>query len=144
MALTGDYLPSPSDHARRQAEAYEASGGTEADTLAGVPIVVLTTIGARSGALRKTPLMRVEHEGAYAVIASQGGAPTHPSWFHNLTANPLVELQDGAERRRHRARVATGEERERWWARAVAVWPDYEGYQTRTEREIPVVALDPV
>ena len=142
MPLPGEYAPSPSDRARLQAEAFEASGGTEQSTLAGVPIIVLTTVGARTGGLRKTPLMRVEHEGRYAVIASQGGAPTHPSWFHNLRANPLVELQDGAVRRDYRARVVAGAERAQWWARAVAVWPAYDDYQARTDREIPVVVLE--
>ncbi len=144
MPLTGDYAPSPSDHARVQAERYEATDGREAGTLRGVPIIVLTSVGARTGQLRKTPLMRVEHEGRYAVVASMGGAPKHPVWYHNLVAHPRVELQDGAVRRDYEARELAGEERAQWWARAVAVWPDYDQYQARTERLIPVFLLEPV
>ena len=143
MPLSGDYAPSPSDHARTQAERFEASGGREANTLRGVPIIVLTTVGARTGKLRKTPLMRVEHEGRYAVVASMGGAPNHPVWFHNVVAHPRVELQDGADRRDYDARELTGTERAEWWARATAVWPDYDSYQARTDRVIPVFLLEP-
>lgn len=143
MPLTGEYAPSPSDHARIQAERYEATDGREANTLRGVPIIVLTSVGARTGSLRKTPLMRVEHDGRYAVVASRGGAPTHPVWYHNLVAHPRVELQDGAVRREYDARELTGAERAEWWARAVAVWPDYDQYQARTERVIPVFVLEP-
>lgn len=144
MPLTGEYAPSTNDHARLQAERFEATDGREANTLDGVPIVVLTTVGARTGTLRKTPLMRVEHEGRYAVVASMGGAPSHPVWFHNVVAHPLVELQDGAVRRDYVAREVDGREREEWWDRAVAVWPDYARYQTRTSRVIPVLVLEPV
>lgn len=143
MPLTGEYAPSPSDHARIQAERYEASDGREANTLRGVPIIVLTSVGARTGSLRKTPLMRVEHDGRYAVVASRGGAPTHPVWYHNLVAHPRVELQDGAVKREYDARELAGEERAEWWARAVAVWPDYDQYQARTDRVIPVFLLEP-
>ncbi len=143
MPLTGDYAPSPSDRARTQAEQFEASGGREAGTLNGVPIIVLTTVGARTGKLRKTPLMRVEHEGRYAVVASMGGAPRHPVWYHNVVAHPRVELQDGAAKRDYDAREVTGTERDEWWARAVAVWPDYDSYQARTDRVIPVFVLEP-
>ena len=143
MPLTGDYAPSPSDRARTQAELFEASGGTEGNLLNGVPIIVLTTVGAKTGHLRKTPLMRVEHEGRYAVVASMGGAPKHPVWYHNVVAHPHVELQDGAEKRDYTAHEATGEERALWWERAVAVWPDYAQYQTRTTRQIPVFVLTP-
>ena len=143
MPLTGEYAPSPSDHARIQAERFEATDGREANTLRGVPIVVLTSIGARTGRLRKTPLMRVEHDGRYAVVASRGGAPTHPVWYHNLVAHPRVELQDGAVKREYDARELAGAERAEWWARAVAVWPDYDEYQARTERTIPVFLLEP-
>ena len=141
MPLTGEYVPSPSDFARNQVEAFEASGGAEANTLNGVPIIVLTTVGAKTGQLRKTPLMRVEHDGEYAVVASKGGAPSHPVWYHNVVAHPQVELQDGATRRDYVAHEATGAERDAWWARAVAVWPDYATYQTKTTRQIPVVVL---
>lgn len=144
MPLTGEYAASTSDRARKQAEAFEASDGREANTLRGVPIILLTSVGARSGKLRKTPLMRVEHDGEYAVVASQGGAPEHPTWYHNLVANPHVELQDGAVRKDYLAHEATGAERDAWWARAVEVWPDYAQYQTRTDRLIPVFVLTPM
>ncbi|MFC8190200.1 nitroreductase family deazaflavin-dependent oxidoreductase [Cellulomonas sp. NPDC057328] len=144
MPLTGEYAPSPSTFARDQAERYEASGGTEAATLEGRPIIVLTTVGATSGKLRKTPLMRVEHDGEYAVVASKGGAPEHPTWFHNIVAHPRVELQDGAVRKDYEARLVTGDERAAWWERAVATWPAYEDYTRRTDREIPVFVLTPV
>src|SRR3954451_6363167 len=131
MPLTGDYAPSTSDWARKQAEAFEASGGAEANLLRGKTIIVLTTVGAKSGALRKTPLMRVEHDGRYAVVASRGGAPEAPQWYWNLRKNPHVELQDGAVKRDYVARELSGEERSEWWARAVEAWPDYENYQTK-------------
>lgn len=144
MPLTGEYAPSTSQWAREQAERFEASGGTEANTLQGVPIIVLTSLGARSGTLRKTALMRVEHEGSYAVVASKGGAPDHPRWYHNLVAHPLVELQDGAVRRDYTVHEATGGERDAWWARALTVWPAYASYQAKTDRLIPVLVLTPV
>jgi len=144
MPLTGECAPSPSDRARTQVERFEASGGREANTLDGVPIVVLTTVGAKTGKLRKTPLMRVEHEGRYAVVASMGGAPKHPVWYHNVVAHPHVELQDGPVKRDYVARELSGAEREEWWARAVAVWPDYARYQERTSRVIPVFLLEPL
>lgn len=144
MPLTGEYEPSPSDWAREQAETFERTGGAEANTLRGVPIILLTSVGARSGKLRKTPLMRVEHGGEYAVVASKGGAPEHPVWYHNLVANPHVELQDGPVRTDYTAREVTGDERETWWARSVEVWPDYAVYQTKTERRIPVFVLTPM
>jgi deazaflavin-dependent oxidoreductase (nitroreductase family) len=142
MPLQGEYAPSPSDWARKQAETYEASGGTEATTLRGLPVVVLTTVGARTGKLRKTPLMRVEHDGTYAVVASRGGAPKHPVWYHNLKAHSEVELQDGPVKQDLRAREVTGEERAIWWARAVEAFPDYADYQTKTDRQIPVFVLE--
>ncbi|KGM12875.1 nitroreductase family deazaflavin-dependent oxidoreductase [Cellulomonas bogoriensis] len=144
MPLSGEYAPSTLDWAREQAERFEASDGREANTLNGVPIILMTSLGARSGKIRKTPLMRVEHDGEYAAIASQGGAPTHPGWYHNLTSHPLVELQDGAVRRDYTVREVTGEERELWWARAAAVWPDYDEYARKTDRVIPVLVLSPV
>jgi F420H(2)-dependent quinone reductase len=143
MSLDREYEPSPEQWVRDQVAAYESSGGTEATTLRGVPVVVVTSIGAKSGKVRKNPVMRVEHDGSYALVASKGGAPTHPTWYHNLVAHPHVELQDGPVRRRYAARVAEGEERARWWKRAVAVWPEYADYQTRTDREIPVFIADP-
>ncbi|HEY5853828.1 MAG TPA: nitroreductase family deazaflavin-dependent oxidoreductase [Aldersonia sp.] len=143
MPLTGEYAPSPRDMSRNQADTFERTDGREANTLQGVPIILLTTKGAKSGKLRKTPLMRIEHDGEYAVVASMGGAPKHPLWYHNLVANPHVELQDGAERKDYDAHLAEGAEREQWWERCVAVWPDYAVYQTKTSRVIPVFVLAP-
>ena len=144
MPLPGEYQPSPEQWVRDQVEAYEGSGGTEGTTLRDMPVVILTTLGARSGLLRKTPLMRVEHEGVYAAVASLGGAPKHPVWYFNVLAQPLVELQDGPVKGDHRAREVHGEEKALWWERAVAAFPDYADYQRRTEREIPVFVLEPV
>jgi deazaflavin-dependent oxidoreductase (nitroreductase family) len=144
MALNGEYVPSPSARSRDQVELFERTDGAEGNTLRGVPIVVVTSIGAKSGKVRKTPLMRVEHGGEYAIVASQGGAPEHPQWYHNLVAHPVVELQDGPVRREYRAAEVTGEERDTWWRRAAAVWPDYDDYQERTSRQIPVFVLRPV
>ena len=141
MPLDGEYAPSTSEWARKQAEAYESSGGTDAPDLRGMPIIVLTSVGAKSGMLRKTALMRVEHDGEYAVVASQGGAPTHPVWYWNLTKTPQVELQDGAEKHDYLAREVTGDEKALWWERAVAAYPPYADYQTKTERQIPVFLL---
>jgi deazaflavin-dependent oxidoreductase (nitroreductase family) len=141
MPLTGIYEPSSSEWARTQAERFEATNGAEANTLRDVPIILLTSVGAKTGRLRKTPLMRVEHDGQYAVVASKGGAPTHPVWYHNLVKQPHVELQDGADRADYDARLVEGEERALWWERAVAVWPDYAEYQSKTDREIPVFVL---
>ena len=143
MPLVGEYAPSTSEFAREQVELIESSGGTRGTTLNDRPVVVLWTLGAKSGKIRKTPLMRVEHDGEYAVVASMGGAPTHPVWYRNLLAHPLVELQDGPVRRDYVAREVTGAERDAWWERATAVWPDYDTYTTRTERQIPVVVLTP-
>ncbi|GIG20857.1 F420H(2)-dependent quinone reductase [Cellulomonas chitinilytica] len=144
MPLTGEYAPSTSDWARTQAETYERTGGREAATLQGKPVIVLTTVGARSGKLHKTALMRVEHDGSYAVVASKGGAPQHPAWYHNLVAHPHVELQDGAVKKDYLARELAGEERATWWDRALVTWPAYAGYQTKTDRLIPVFVLEPI
>jgi F420H(2)-dependent quinone reductase len=143
MPLTGVYEASPYAQAANQAEEFEASGGTKNNTMRGVPIILLTTKGAKTGKLRKTPLMRVEHEGEYAVVASLGGAPKHPVWYHNVVANPLVELQDGADKRDYLAREVHGEEKALWWERSAAVWPDYNAYQRKTDREIPIFVLTP-
>jgi F420H(2)-dependent quinone reductase len=143
MPLTGEYEPSAASWARDQVEQYESSGGTQGTELNGKPVIILTSIGARSGKVRKTPLMRVEHDGEYAVVASQGGAPEHPVWYYNLVADPHVELQDGPVKRDYQAREAQGAEREEWWQRAVAAWPDYAEYQTKTTRVIPVFVLTP-
>ncbi|MFB8085626.1 nitroreductase family deazaflavin-dependent oxidoreductase [Streptomyces sp. NPDC055992] len=144
MPLQGEYEPSPAQWVRDQVEQYESSGGTEGTTMRGMPVIVLTTVGAKSGKIRKTPLMRVEHDGLYAVVASQGGAPTHPVWYHNLKADPRAELQDGPARSDMTAREVTGEEKARWWERAVAAFPDYADYQKKTDRQIPVFVLEPV
>jgi deazaflavin-dependent oxidoreductase (nitroreductase family) len=144
MPLEGEYEPSPSKWVRDQVELYERSGGTEGTTLGdtGLPVIILTTRGARSGKLRKTPLMRVEHEGRYAVVASLGGAPKHPVWYHNVLADPRVTLQDGPVRQDMTARELTGEEKAEWWERAVAAYPAYADYQKKTDREIPVFVLE--
>ena len=144
MPLTGEYAPSTSDWAREQAELFERTNGAEGNLLQGRPIILLTTLGATSGKLRKTALMRVEHDGEYAIVASRGGASKHPSWYHNVVDAPLVELQDGPVRKDYVPRELSGEEREIWWKRAVEAWPDYEGYQKKTDRLIPVFLLTPV
>lgn len=144
MPLTGDYEPSTSDWAREQAERFEASSGSEAATLRGMPIVVVTSVGAKSRKLRKTALMRVEHDGVYAVVASLGGAPKHPVWYYNLKKHPHVELQDGPAKGDYLAREVSGDEKAVWWERAVAAYPDYAAYQARTTREIPVFVLEPM
>ncbi|HET6626321.1 MAG TPA: nitroreductase family deazaflavin-dependent oxidoreductase [Nocardioidaceae bacterium] len=143
MSLVGEYVPSPSQRARDQVEAYESSGGSRGTTMRGMPVIILTTLGARSGKIRKTPLMRVEHDGAYAVVASQGGAPTHPVWYHNIVAHPEVELQDGPVKQEYLAHEATGDEKGIWWQRAVDAYPDYADYQKKTDREIPLFVLEP-
>ena len=144
MPLNGEYAPSTSAWAREQAERYEASGGTEALTLrdTGLPVIVLTTLGAKSGKLRKTALMRVEHDGVYAVVASLGGAPKHPQWYFNILAQPVVELQDEAQKHDYRAREVFGDEKALWWERAVAAYPPYADYQNKTDRQIPVFVLE--
>jgi F420H(2)-dependent quinone reductase len=144
MPLTGDYEPSTSDWARENAEQYMDSGGTEGTELKGRPVILLTTIGAKTGKVRKTPLMRVEHGGDYAVVASLGGAPKHPVWYHNIVAHPRVELQDGTATKEYDAREVFGDEKAAWWERAVATWPDYAEYQKKTDRQIPVFVLTPV
>jgi F420H(2)-dependent quinone reductase len=144
MEQTREYLPSTSAWARKQAERYEASNGTEANLLRGVPIIVLTTVGAKSGGLRKTALMRVEHDGRYAVVASKGGAPDEPKWAENMRRHPQVRLQDGAAKRDYLARELSGDERDEWWSRSTAVWPDYDAYQTKTDRLIAVFVLEPL
>ena len=144
MPLTGEYAPSTSAWARKQAEAFEASDGAEANELQGKPIIVLTSKGAKSGKLRKNALMRVEHEGVYAVVASRGGAPEHPQWYWNLVAHPLVELQDAAQKHDYRAREVHGDEKALWWERAVAAYPPYADYQEKTDRQIPVFVLERV
>lgn len=143
MPLTGEYEPSPSEWVRMQVETYEKTDGAEGGDLAGIPVVIVTTVGRKSGKLRKTPLMRVEHEGAYAAVASQGGAPTHPVWYWNITAHPHVEVRDKDRVADYTARELSGSERDLWWERAVAVYPDYADYQENTDRSIPVFVLEP-
>jgi deazaflavin-dependent oxidoreductase (nitroreductase family) len=144
MPLTGEYEPSTSDWSRENAETYIKSGGTEGTELKGKAVILLTTVGAKTGKLRKTPLMRVEHDGEYAVVASLGGAPKHPVWYWNVKKNPRVELQDGTVTKDYDAHEVVGEEKAAWWERAVAAWPDYAEYQKKTDRQIPVFVLTPV
>ena len=145
MTIDGEYAPSPAAWVRDQVAEFEASDGARANTLPGTddPIVVVTAIGATSGKVRKIPLMRIERDGRYLAVASKGGADHNPTWFHNLVANPDVDLQDGAEKGPYRARLLAGEEREVWWQHAVATWPTYGEYQTKTERQIPLFLLEP-
>ena len=142
MPLTGDYEPTTSRRSRKQIEQYEATDGRKGGDLRGKPVIVLTSVGAKTGKLRKTALMRVEHEGVYAAVASLGGAPKHPVWYFNLKANPHVELQDGATKKDYTAREVTGDEKVLWWDRAVEAWPDYAKYKKKTDRDIPVFVLE--
>jgi deazaflavin-dependent oxidoreductase (nitroreductase family) len=144
MPLDGEYEPSTQGWVRDQVELFESSGGTQGTELRGMPVIIMTNRGVKSGKLRKTPLMRVEHEGLYAVVASQGGAPVHPSWYFNLLADPHVELQDGPVRKDYIAREITDDEKREWWRRAVAAFPPYRDYQARTKRQIPVFVLEPI
>jgi F420H(2)-dependent quinone reductase len=143
MPLSGTYEPSPDKRSREQVDLYESTDGAEGNTMRGKPVIILTSRGAKSGKIRKTPLMRVEHDGRYAVVASQGGAPEHPVWYHNLVADPHVELQDGPDKRDMTVRELEGEERAQWWRRAVEAFPPYAEYQTRTDRVIPLLLLEP-
>jgi F420H(2)-dependent quinone reductase len=143
MPLQGEYEPSPYERASKQVADFEASNGAEGNTMRGMPVVVITTVGAKSGKLRKIPLMRVESEGRYAIVASLGGAPRHPVWYYNVKANPQVELQDGPVKQDMVAREVTGDEKAQWWEIAVDAYPDYADYQTRTDRQIPVFVLEP-
>jgi deazaflavin-dependent oxidoreductase (nitroreductase family) len=144
MAVEGVYEPSTWAWVRDQVELYESSGGTQGTTLrdTGLPVVIISNRGVRTGKLRKTPVMRVEHGGRYAAVASQGGAPVHPRWYYNLRANPRVEVQDGPHKWDMIAREATGAERAEWWDRAVAAYPPYADYQEKTTRQIPVFILE--
>jgi deazaflavin-dependent oxidoreductase (nitroreductase family) len=147
VTLQGDYVPSPAQWVRDQVEAYERSGGTEANTLrdTGLPVVIVTHRGTKTGAVRKSPLMRVEHDGEYALIASVGGAPSNPAWYRNLVAAPDdVLVQDGPAPMPVRVREVEGDERELWWGRAVAAFPPYADYQRNTTRRIPVLVATPL
>jgi deazaflavin-dependent oxidoreductase (nitroreductase family) len=144
--IEGEYEPSPRDWVREQVETYERTGGREANTLrdTGLPIIIVTTRGNKSGKVRKIPLMRVEHDGEYALVASYGGSPAHPVWYYNLIADPTnITIQDGPEPFAVDVRQITGEERARWWDRAVAAYPPYAEYQERTDRLIPVFVATP-
>jgi deazaflavin-dependent oxidoreductase (nitroreductase family) len=144
MTIHGEYVPSPSQWVRDQVALYESSGGTEGTTLHDRPVILVTSLGAKSGKVRKTPLMRVEHGGCYALVASQGGAPKHPVWYFNLTSHPEIELQDGPAKESYSTRELSGDERATWWERAVEAFPDYADYQLKTEREIPVLLAEPL
>ncbi len=144
MPLSGEYQPSTFDFSRDQVDRIERSGGTEGTDNQGKPVIVLTTVGAKTGKLRKTPLMRVEHDGEYAVVASLGGAPKNPVWYYNVVANPHVELQDGPAKQDYQAREVHDEEYAQWFERAVAVWPDYAEYQKKTDRKMPIFVLTPM
>jgi deazaflavin-dependent oxidoreductase (nitroreductase family) len=146
MSLSGEYEPSPSQWVRDQVDAYESSGGQRGNTLGdtGLPVIIVTTRGNKSGKLRKTPLMRVEHDGQHLLVASKGGAPAHPVWYYNLVADPdAVMIQDGPEPFDASVRELSGEERAAWWERAVAAYPPYAEYQEKTERQIPVLVASP-
>jgi len=143
MAIEGEYVPSPSPWVRDQVEKYEGSGGTEGAELQGKPVVIVTNRGAKTGAVRKTPLMRVEHEGSYAAVGSKGGAPENPVWVYNLRKHPQVVVQDGDKVVEMTAREVIGDERAAWWDVALAAWPAYADYQKKTERLIPVFVLEP-
>jgi deazaflavin-dependent oxidoreductase (nitroreductase family) len=143
MATNGDYVPSPSGWVRKQVEEIERTGTTDSVHIMQRPVVLLTMRGARTGAVRKVPVMRVEHDGVFAAVASKGGAPEHPQWYRNLKAHPDIELQAGTETVPVRARELSGSERERWWERCVAAYPPYAEYQTKTDRLIPVFVLEP-
>jgi deazaflavin-dependent oxidoreductase (nitroreductase family) len=144
MALSGTYVPSKQQWVREHVDLYEATDGEQGATLPGSddPTVVITSVGAKSGSLRKNPVMRVERDGKYVAIASKGGAPDNPEWFHNFVAHPEVELQDGPDKHTYQARLLSGEERTEWWEHAVATWPTYGEYQKKTDREIPVFLLE--
>ncbi|MGW5687796.1 nitroreductase/quinone reductase family protein [Nonomuraea sp. NPDC003754] len=144
MALTGDYEPSSSAWVREHVEQIMRTGTTDGVTIRGLPTVLMTYRGAKTGKVRKTPLMRVEHEGRYAAVASKGGAPANPQWYASLVVEPVVELQDGTATGEYRAREVFGEEKAQWWRRAVAAYPDYADYQRKTDRQIPVFVLEPV
>ncbi|MGV0609027.1 nitroreductase family deazaflavin-dependent oxidoreductase [Mycobacterium kansasii] len=144
MPLEGEYAPSLLGWSREQADKYSESGGTEGTEMKGKPVVLLTTVGAKTGKLRKTPLMRVEHNGEYAIVASLGGAPQNPVWYYNVKKNPRVELRDGTVTRDYQAREVFGDEKATWWDRAVRAWPDYAEYQKNTDRQIPLFVLTPV
>jgi deazaflavin-dependent oxidoreductase (nitroreductase family) len=142
MTIEGEYAPSTQEWVRNHVDKISKAGTTDVATIRGLPVVLMTMRGAKSGKVRKVPVMRVEHDGAYAVVASKGGAPMSPNWYHNLKANPDITLQDGTEVHSYVAREVDGDERDLWWERAVAAFPEYAEYQTRTARRIPVLVLE--
>ena len=142
MPLQGEYEPGTLEWARKQADLIEESGGTKGTEMNGMRVILVTSVGNKSGKLRKTPLMRVEHDGRYAAVASLGGAPKHPVWYHNIVANPHVEVQDGTVKQDMTAREVFGDEKAEWWERAVAAFPPYAEYQKKTDREIPVFLVE--
>lgn len=144
MALSGEYEPSPWKWARDDAETIMKSGTTSGTEMKGKPVVLLTSVGAKTGKIRKTPLMRVEHDGQYAIVASMGGAPQNPVWYYNVKAHPCVELQDGDITMECQAREINGDEKALWWQRAVQAYPEYEDYQRSTDRQIPMFVLTPI
>jgi deazaflavin-dependent oxidoreductase (nitroreductase family) len=144
VTIEGEYEPSTSEWVRNHVSSITEAGTTDVATIRGLPVVMMTMRGARSGKVRKVPVMRVEHDGEYAVVASQGGAPVHPSWYFNLKAGPNITLQDGPESHEYTVRELDGAERALWWDRAVAAYPDYAEYQTRTTRLIPVLVAERV
>ncbi len=146
MTLQGEYVPSKAAWVREQVAKFEATDGAEANTLrdTGYPIVVITSRGAKSGVLRKNPVMRVERDGVYVAIASKGGADEHPEWYYNFVAHPEVDLQDGPVRKTYKVELVEGAEREDLWQLAVDTWPTYKSYQEKTERQIPVFKLTPI
>lgn len=143
MPLQGEYADEKTSWVKGQLAKIDESGTTESVDIMGMPVVVFTVRGAKSGKLRRVPLMRVEHDGVYAAVASKGGAPEHPAWYHNIKANPEVEVQDGTARQDAVAREISGSERDQWWERAVAAYPPYAEYQTKTDRQIPVFLIEP-
>ncbi|GAA2153241.1 deazaflavin-dependent oxidoreductase (nitroreductase family) [Humibacillus xanthopallidus] len=144
MTTSGEYVPSPRKGSRDQVSEIERTGTTDSVDIMGLPVVLLTMVGAKTGAIRKVPLMRVEHAGLYAAVASMGGSPEHPQWYWNLRQHPELDLQDGTVVTRRRARELEGAERDAWWERCVAAFPPYAGYQRKTERLIPLFVLEPV
>ena len=143
MSVSDEYEPSPSQWVRDQVQEYEGSGGTSGTTMRDMPVIIVTTHGVKSGKLRKVPLMRVEHDGEYAAVASMGGALKNPLWYLNLIADPHVEVRDAAVVQAMTAREVTGAEKAIWWQRCVAAFPDYADYQAKAERAIPVFVLTP-
>jgi len=145
MPIEGDYEPSPLPWTRDQVALYERTGGREGNVQrpTGLPVVIVTVRGSKSGKIRKFPLMRVEHDGRYALVASKGGAPDHPKWYSNIKANPDIMLQDGLEPFDAHARELSGEERQTWWRRAVDAFPPYADYEKKTSRTIPVFLVEP-